>query len=370
MRMPMRAAFAEDPEDTPQIMPRPAPPPAAAALPAPRRRGGMFGGAMRALNPFDQEASFGDFLLGGYDRVDRLRGLQQEAQQQKQIDAFIGGLPVEQQALARIAPEAVAKARVEQMYSPPAADEFGAADGFLYNKRTGETRQLGTPQRKFFNTGQAVVEVDPQAGTARAIYEDPQRPSATRDTWRAATPDEIESFGLPAGVAAQISSDGKINVITKQRQYTEFAGKAAEFANRMAGAGPGIDQIELKPGFRPELVWSKATAATNQDAKSYRTYMREWLAALLRKDTGAAVTDSEFDFYGQTYFPVPGDTPQQVEAKRQARARALNGVKAASQGAYDEWFGDVERAPAGAKKGAPPPGDYEYIPGKGMVPRK
>jgi hypothetical protein len=47
----------------------------------------------------------------------------------------------------------------------------------------------------------------------------------------------------------------------------------------------------------------------------------------LRKDTGAAITEQEQSLYGKTYLPQPGDGPQVLEAKRQARIRAVEALK-------------------------------------------
>ena len=161
-----------------------------------------------------------------------------------------------------------------------------------------------------------------------------------RPRWRSMTPDEIQAAGLPIGtVALYDDNSGNVKTVRSKSQYTEFAGKAAEFANRMAGASPSLVAIESSPGFDPTRAWNPALAESDNTAKNYRVAMREWLAAILRKDTGAAVTDQELATYGKTYFPVPGDGPQQIAAKRAARERAFNGVRAASQGAYEEWFG-------------------------------
>lgn len=54
----------------------------------------------------------------------------------------------------------------------------------------------------------------------------------------------------------------------------------------------------------------------------------EFLQAILRKDTGAAITEPEQELYGVTYLPQPGDGPQVLEAKRNARARAVDAIEA------------------------------------------
>lgn len=54
---------------------------------------------------------------------------------------------------------------------------------------------------------------------------------------------------------------------------------------------------------------------------------REFLAAILRKDTGAAITSQEFDLYGPMYLPLPGDKPAVLSAKKKAREEALTAIE-------------------------------------------
>jgi hypothetical protein len=55
---------------------------------------------------------------------------------------------------------------------------------------------------------------------------------------------------------------------------------------------------------------------------------REILAIILRKDSGAAITDQEMDNYGKIYLPQPGDDAATIAAKRQSRATAINALQA------------------------------------------
>ena len=58
-----------------------------------------------------------------------------------------------------------------------------------------------------------------------------------------------------------------------------------------------------------------------------RTAADEFLQAILRKDTGAAITTQEQVLYGRTYFPVPGDGPKVRAYKREARERAIAAIE-------------------------------------------
>ena len=53
----------------------------------------------------------------------------------------------------------------------------------------------------------------------------------------------------------------------------------------------------------------------------------EFLQAILRKDTGAAITTQEQALYGETYLPRPGDSPARLQYKQEARKRAVEALK-------------------------------------------
>ncbi|WP_052812272.1 hypothetical protein [Xanthomonas campestris] len=55
---------------------------------------------------------------------------------------------------------------------------------------------------------------------------------------------------------------------------------------------------------------------------------QEFLASILRKDTGAAITREETDLYGQMYLPRPGDSEQSLRQKARARDIALQAIRA------------------------------------------
>lgn len=54
---------------------------------------------------------------------------------------------------------------------------------------------------------------------------------------------------------------------------------------------------------------------------------RELLAVILRKDTGAAVTDGEMQLYGSMYLPQPGDDEATIQQKREGRKAAIDGLR-------------------------------------------
>lgn len=140
---------------------------------------------------------------------------------------------------------------------------------------------------------------------------------------------------------------------------TEGERKAASFLTRALGAeksygatgvgprsliGQGMkdaapDLLNALPSFignSPE----RQVADTNQD---------EFIAATLRQDSGAAIPPHEIERQRRIYFPMPNEGPEAIEAKRQARIRALQGLAASSGAMLTE---DQKKALAEIEKAA------------------
>ena len=50
----------------------------------------------------------------------------------------------------------------------------------------------------------------------------------------------------------------------------------------------------------------------------------------MRRESGAAIADSEFDSAEKQYFPVPGDSPAVITQKRRNRETVINSLRVAS----------------------------------------
>lgn len=64
-----------------------------------------------------------------------------------------------------------------------------------------------------------------------------------------------------------------------------------------------------------------------EDFQKARQAGRNFLASVLRKDTGAAVTKSEEDLYGDIFLPAPGDKPGTLAQKAEARRQAIDAIR-------------------------------------------
>jgi soluble lytic murein transglycosylase-like protein len=118
----------------------------------------------------------------------------------------------------------------------------------------------------------------------------------------------------------------------KKDQMTEGQGQAAAFADRMVVANPIMEQLDEKAlswGEKVrERVGSFAGYSINSpDYQKLRVAQEAFLAGILRKESGAAVSPSEWDRYAKLYFPMPGDDASTVRLKRQFRQTAMEGMQ-------------------------------------------
>lgn len=119
------------------------------------------------------------------------------------------------------------------------------------------------------------------------------------------------------------------------KPLTEFQGKAALFGSRAAAASDLIDKLgtgeagtakTLQYWQDVPLAGRVVNAMTNPNAQSLAQAQRDFVNSVLRLESGATISPSEFQNAIQQYFPQPGDSPQVVEQKRQNREIAISGL--------------------------------------------
>jgi hypothetical protein len=139
-------------------------------------------------------------------------------------------------------------------------------------------------------------------------------------------------------MAIEVGADGQVRVTqgpgVQGRPLTEGQSKDTVYATRAEGALPTLDQYESAlTGIGDVALGADPTGLVRGRLQSNEYQLArqagdEFLQAVLRKDTGAAITAQEQELYGKTYLPQPGDSPDVIAQKRQSRRRALEAIKA------------------------------------------
>jgi hypothetical protein len=129
-----------------------------------------------------------------------------------------------------------------------------------------------------------------------------------------------------ANIQSQIEErnavDSETNNPLTQSQYT-----ALGYAERVVEASMTIDSI----GDQFSSAWSVVGARIPNNLKSeerqqFEQAQRNFVNAVLRRESGAAIAESEFESAAKQYFPQPGDKPSvlaQKKVNRETVARNL-----------------------------------------------
>lgn len=243
--------------------------------------------------------------------------------------------------------------------------------------------------------------VDPTKGAPTNTYwNEPGNPAAgvtqipgvaSGGGFRPASPEEAARYGAaagqfgpdgrfypvnpPSGMSIETGPDGQLRVVQGPgagsggaglgMKLTEQQAKDLTYWQRATGISDKLDQLgnaladfgDAAKGSVP-FVGNAMVSAEYQQA---RQAGEEWLSAVLRKDTGAAITSQEMEIYGRTYLPQPGDGPEVLAQKQVARKRAEEGMRL-GLGTAEILAQEVEARRAGAASPAPAP-ESAAVPG-------
>lgn len=137
-------------------------------------------------------------------------------------------------------------------------------------------------------------------------------------------------------------------------KLTDVQDKARFFADNMSRSLPAMLEV-FRQGYVPNrsdqvaagppatgIVGKTADAFTprsfaSDQGRQFYTAGRQVLAAILRKESGAAITDDEWSSYGPIYLPWPGDSDQERKRKMADLQSMANSMAMSSGPAYRFW---------------------------------
>lgn len=113
--------------------------------------------------------------------------------------------------------------------------------------------------------------------------------------------------------------------------------KALQFGSRMQASEGILDRLATAGVDQPGLVKRGADAiglgaaanwTQSAEQQQVEQAQRDFINAALRRESGAAIADSEFSNARQQYFPQPGDSKEVRAQKKQNRELATRGILA------------------------------------------
>ena len=142
----------------------------------------------------------------------------------------------------------------------------------------------------------------------------------------------LEKTNQAIAKAAQDAADGG--------QFKASQYQASTYGQRMEEAtivmdklvSEGFDRTDFGSGFLDKLPNVLKTSEVQQQGQAERNFVN----AVLRRESGAAIAPSEFASAEKQYFPRSGDSPEVLVQKKANRETAISGMKAEAGGAWDE----------------------------------
>lgn len=139
------------------------------------------------------------------------------------------------------------------------------------------------------------------------------------------------------------SSGGTTTIITDRSNISDVTGKplteaerlSRTFANRLTNANDVIGKLEtkftgVKSAFARASIFGIGLlpeGLKSEDRKSLEQAQRNFVNAVLRKESGAAISPEEFKNAEQQYFPQPGDTAFNLNQKAKNRQTVIEGMR-------------------------------------------
>lgn len=134
----------------------------------------------------------------------------------------------------------------------------------------------------------------------------------------------------------------------------------------------GFDRASLASGIASSLPNWLQNSAQQRQAQAERNFVN----ATLRRESGAAIAESEFESAEKQYFPRAGDSPETLAQKARNRAQVINMMQAEAGPAWDEIAlvsiedggGEGEgETPSSETESAEKPPRRRFVPGSGVT---
>jgi hypothetical protein len=224
--------------------------------------------------------------------------------------------------LAKLATEGTLGRTVGGSVYNPLTGGFTAPPKAPEPKIPERTVDLGGQVIVYFNDGTSQAFPKGMAPGARARGGGGGAPQAT-------TPGALPAAGAAPAVPGFSFPQGDFPKLTEGEEKSRF------YTTTMVSSLPVMAEV-LRSGYKPTQRDKAAAGPPSEgvlgglsntlvprsfatpEGRRFYTEGRKVLAAILRKESGAAITDDEWTNYGPMYLPWPGDTEEDIKLKMQS----------------------------------------------------
>ena len=126
----------------------------------------------------------------------------------------------------------------------------------------------------------------------------------------------------------------------KRKDPTEAERLSLGFAKRTESSNKMLNNLEDKflnkeGGFSPSSQFGYAPERfKSSERKNYEAAQKDFIGAVLRKESGASISDEEFQREAEKFFPLAGDDQKNIQFKQLLRKQAINNLKTSANIRY------------------------------------
>lgn len=166
--------------------------------------------------------------------------------------------------------------------------------------------------------------------TKQSIQASGRQPAAPRNVQTINTADGPMIVNADGTVRPIIGPNGQpVKGVDSVKPPNEFQGKSGAFGARAAASHQILNSLDYSPVAAN--INQKGGALTNwampANVQKANQAQRDFVNAVLRQESGAAIGEPEFENAKKQYFPQPGDTPQVIAQKRRNRELVIQGFE-------------------------------------------
>jgi hypothetical protein len=254
---------------------------------------------------------------------------------------------------AEIAKSRDVEPKVKMIESPIDAPDFGVRKGQPIPESALDNliTQIGMLKRpdtsaQTVTLKDGVFVLNPNGSLGARLGDRPPAQTATGEPLESVIGPDGRAVLMPRSQAAGMTPAPS----SQSRPSTDAERSSLRFWERMKAASDDLDatdEVISKLGFfdQGRLKFAPNWLQT-ETGQLYQQGQRAFTEARLRKDSGAAIPESEFENDRKTYFVQPGDTAAVIAQKKRSRETALNALKRSAARAYIEAYGESPNGPA------------------------
>lgn len=156
------------------------------------------------------------------------------------------------------------------------------------------------------------------------------------------TQEQFNAESQKTGMRATVAPDGTITIEEGvpaagggAPKMTVDAAKNTGFLVRTRESNKILNDLESQGTRFGQQNLDKAPLglgnyARDSEFQQFDQARRDFVNAILRRESGAVISDQEFENANQQYFPVPGDSQEVIQQKRANRESAIRGLEIGS----------------------------------------